>query len=117
MKTWKNNGEYWYCDRRSLWLRIRQWFIWVGGWEGSNGKGWTFWSRSPDPVSILGHRATYYGWGIQVRLKHGYFVLTWRKGNRKAYISADGTPSGAHHWLWNPPQDIRLSTLANEEAE
>jgi hypothetical protein len=97
MKTLKYNGEYWYTDERSLWKRVRQWVIWVGGWEKANGKGWQFTIdygnrkglMNPTPISLFGHAITFYGWGWQIHLwKMGYFVCT-KSG---MYISSDGTP-------------------------
>lgn len=118
MKTWRDNGERWYCDDRSLWKRLRQWAVWVGGWEKANGKGWDLFLRvpgcrprlaSPTPVRIFGGLATYYGWGFQIRLKQGYFVVSWR-GEKGAYISDNGTPSRAHHWLWHPPREVLVAS-------
>lgn len=105
MKTWRFNGENWYCDSRSLWKRCRQWLIWLGGWEKANGAGWDFALSGPAPVSIFGHKATYFGWGLQVELRQGYLVWSWRHGH-KIYISRNGTPDCAHHWLTKPPLEI-----------
>ena len=38
---YKFNGEYWY-KAPTLLKRIRKWFIWIGGWEKANCKGWHF---------------------------------------------------------------------------
>lgn len=116
MLTYRWNGEYWYADRRSLWKRVRQWFVWVGGWEKANGAGWQFripYVGKPDwlwlsaaPVSVFGHRATWYGWGIDVRFGWCSFTWDWRV-ERCAYLSPDGTPGRAFHWLWGTPSEVR----------
>lgn len=106
MNTLRFNGERWYVDRRSLWKRVRTWFVWVGGWEEANGAGWRFripvgsrriW-MTPTPVSFLGHRLTIFGHWFDFRVPGGVLVVNFRE--RHAYISRDGTPSSAHHWLW-----------------
>lgn len=97
MKTLEHNGEYWYIDDRSLWKRCRQWLIWIGGWEKANGKGWKFLIdyghrkglMSPSPISLLGHHITFFGWGWQIKIRSGYY-LVWSKSG--LYISNDGTP-------------------------
>lgn len=118
MKTIKWNGEYWYVDRRSAWLRLRTWLIWVGGWESSPADKphqWRFrteghppprYRLGPTPVSVAGHRVTFFGWGLQVRLRHAYLVWEWNPyrwhGQRwgRCYVSPNGTPRLATHWLW-----------------
>jgi hypothetical protein len=117
MKTIKWNGEFWYVDRRSVWLRLRSWVIWVGGWEDGAAGGGHRWRlhtsgsgknyrMGPTPLSLLGHRVTFLGWGLQIQLRHGYFTWVWHpyrwRGQRwgRGYISRDGTPNHAHHWLW-----------------
>lgn len=119
MKTWKWNGERWYCDTRSPFKRSRQWLIWIGGWEKPNGGGWRVrlnawpggWRRflpksigdSMAPVSLFGHRVTFFGWGLQIK-KRGSRILVFsrcglRKGQpTKIYLSHDGTPSRATTW-------------------
>ena len=107
MKTLRWNGEYWYVDQRSPWRRIRRWCIWVGGWERANGAGWCLripsatgghlW-MSPTPISLAGHRVTIHRHWFQVRIASGHLVVDLRE--RHAYISRDGTPNNAHHWLW-----------------
>ena len=120
MKTWKWNGEKWYCDERSAFKRIRQWAIWIGGWERANGKGWAIrrsrYHTGPlslvrniadamTPVSFLGHRVTWFGWGIQFKpRRYRTKILTisrsgCRKGEpTKIYLSYDGTPFRATTW-------------------
>jgi hypothetical protein len=62
---------------------------------------------SPFPISLLGHRITFYNWGMNIRTSEGYFCITWDKNQgRKCYISYDGTPSNAHIWYWGVPRDI-----------
>lgn len=134
MKTIRHNGEFWYEDKRSLWLRIRKWLFWIGGWEKLNhqtGRSrWepvTRWS-DPFPVSLLGHRFTFFSWGMQVRLPRRYFVWCYRRkpgvaygplGVGYAYLSRDGTPHEAHHWLWGWEKsyewmDIRRALVERE---
>lgn len=87
--------------------RLRQWFIWFGGWETPElcqwDMGWPAWKlrldsgawRSPTPVSILGHRATWYGWGGQARMFGGLLTVSWRPSSSsgwRLYWSPDGTP-------------------------
>ena len=120
MKTMKWNGEHWYCDTRSLWLRLRQWIIWVGGWESGGHDDrphrWKLWIRDypgkpirkePMPISLLNHRITHYGWGTQLRVGRGYLVFVrarpWMGTKPRLYLSTNGTPRGAYHWVfgWN----------------
>jgi hypothetical protein len=96
----------------SLLMRAFRWVVWFGGWERPhlmrwreggprfqfrNQHGW----RSPNPVSILGHTATCYGWGLTIRPPWVRNTLTfhWRR-QRYAYLSPDGTPSSATLWLF-----------------
>lgn len=105
MRTLRFNGERWYVDSRSLWKRLRQWVVWVGGWERANGKGWALSTTngrgrlwlSPTPVSFFGHRLTIYGHWIGAG-RRARLVVNFR--DRYAYLSVDGTPSGAYAWLW-----------------
>lgn len=121
------SGEYWYADRRSLWKRVRQWFIWVGGWEKANGQGWRLriphgkrwlW-MSPTPVSVFGHRATLQNGWIDLRWFRGTrLVLHWRHGDRHAYISRNGTPYDAHCWLFGAPRRVKeLAEAAKAERD
>jgi hypothetical protein len=126
MKTLKWNGEKWWVDARPAHLRLRQWVSWFGGWEtvnrddreypyrhrwqfrypftvaGRGGQQKLAW-RDPFPLSLFGHRLTFFGWGGNCRIP-GHRILTWtyRRGQRqhfRAYISTDGTPRTATHWL------------------
>ena len=121
MGHWRDNGEKQYYDTTSLLKRMRTWLVWVGGWEhpwvrpasprdqgehGSNAviSGTYFSTRYPDgtragptPISLFGHRITFYGWGWQVNFwRHPYQYFVWsgyRKGQpARIYISHDGTP-------------------------
>lgn len=89
---------------RSTVSRARRWLVWVGGWESSALsilRGEPAWrtDRDPFPVSILGHRATFFGASFagtdverhwwQVRVAGGYLVGRWRSW---LYWSPDGTP-------------------------
>lgn len=129
MKTYRNNGEYWYADRRSPFQRARMWLIWFGGWEKANGTGWALRRRrfpgarttvaDPTPVSILGHRLTFFGTWLQVRLPHTYLVLRYRggySGGPYAYLSNDGTPSRAHHWLFGAPREV-IGAVAQHDTD
>lgn len=106
MKTLKWNGEYWYEDHTPLWNRIATWMLWVGGtWP------------DPAPVSIFGHRVTYYGWGLRMRLPGGdLLVMSWcgvdrarwfRSKPESVYISPNGTPDHAHTWFVGAPREVR----------
>lgn len=114
MKIYRWNGEYWYYDRRTWLKRVRQWFLWIGGWEQANGAGWKFRTtrgnhrRSPTPIALFGHRITWYGWGGQIRLRRGWLVFTKRihAEGRRCYISKDGTPSMAVVWYSGAPRDV-----------
>lgn len=75
---------------------IRQWVIWIGGWEIPDLMQWDMgkpaWQigRDPTPVSLLGHRATFYGWGWQVKVASGWLVYAKPYG---LFWSPNGTPS------------------------
>lgn len=124
MRTIHHNGEHWYEDRRSLFKRIRTWFVWFGGWEKANGAGWQLRRDKPmsgfygpTPVAILGHRATFFGDWFQVRLRRVYLVVRLRKGysgGPYAYCSPNGTPSQADTWLFGAPFEVRKA--AKERA-
>jgi len=61
----------------------------------------------PFPMSFLGHRITFYSWGMNLKVKEGYLYLIWSKNEgRKCYISSNGTPWGAHIWYWGTPKEI-----------
>jgi hypothetical protein len=115
MKTYHWNGEYWYECNWSLLHRIRNWIIWIGGWELANGRGWRLFTRSgkkwilcdPTPISLFGHRFTHFGWGWELRTHSGYLTYS-RIGGRKLYSSPDGTPSQATIWYFGVPHEIRI---------
>lgn len=117
MITYRNNGENWYRDSRSIWKRVRQWFIWVGGWELANGSGWKLkhdWGwASPTPISIFGHWATFYSWGTQFRWGRSWLVYSKHSGT---YVSKDGTPSGAHIWITGTPWAIEKQAELNKPS-
>jgi len=112
MVTLKWNGENWYEDRTPLLSRIATWLVWVGGSSLS----------SPTPVSLFGHRATFYGWGAQVRLPGGDLLVVswcgspptdwWRTAPRQVYVSPSGTPDRAHTWLVGAPRDVSEAAAA-----
>lgn len=122
MKTVRFNGEWWYEDRRSLLTRARQWVIRIGGWERPDRTdgayrtrwafranwGWRGW-RDPFPVSLLGHRVTFQSFGVSIRLGGRYLCWSYRRepgrmygplGTGYCYLSRNGTPWAADHWLW-----------------
>lgn len=124
MKTYRYNGEGWYCDERSWLHRIFQWFIWVGGWETFGPikkrpyapKWWQGWYvRSVAPLSLFGHLFTYYGWGCQLKLKTGYLVWSWNRHEHGIYISRDGTPDDAHHWIAGTPHSVFKAVQERQE--
>jgi hypothetical protein len=114
MKTYHKNSETWFFRDWSILHRIRHWFIWVGGWELANGKGWRFSiptdpsgskriKLSPTPISLLGGRITFYsGRWVDIKTKHGWLVIQ----KKYCYISRDGTPSEAHVFYWGAPPGI-----------
>jgi hypothetical protein len=115
MRVYKHNGEHWYADDRSLWKRLRQWVIWLGGWELANGGGWRLRTSGgkvadPFPVSVLGHRLTVYGHWLSAVTPRGYVVVNVRE--RHAYVSTNGTPRGAHTWIWGAPHEVRKAAEA-----
>ena len=93
MRLTRWNGERWYVDNRSIWRHIFEWFVWVGG--------------HPTPVSLFGHRVTFFGWGVQVQIGGGYLVRVTRGGWRGMYWSPDGTPTHATVWFSHAPQEVR----------
>lgn len=92
------------------WKSLRRWFVWFGGWErpelsqwDRGAKAWDFFNtytgkrklNSPTPMSILGHRVTFHGWGVSVRICKGSFVMASDYAHGKPdriYWSPDGTP-------------------------
>lgn len=117
MKTYFNNGENWFVDSRSLWKQLRQWIIWIGGWEMPGGEGWEFrysfgerpW-RTPTPISLFGDFITIYGFGINIQFKRGYLCFH----RNSAYFSPDATPTGATYWLWNTPYDVQRKAAEHQ---
>jgi hypothetical protein len=103
MITYHWNTEYWYRLDASLLRRASRWLIWIGGWELANFGGWRI-RGAPSPVSILGHRVTWFSWGFQVRLRGGYLVWSRREGT--LYFSPSGTPDGATVWIKGTPTDV-----------
>jgi len=132
----KWNGEYWYRDADAMVKRARRWIVWVGGWERPvrsadpngmvvsshvwkpclwrhHGQGVRAFPRnladSLTPVSLFGHRVTFFGWGFQLRPSHRRSIfMVSRSGVRKGkptkvYVSPDGTPSRATLWLRGAP--------------
>jgi hypothetical protein len=105
MKTIRFNGEFWYEDTRSLAKRVAEWIVWVGGWSTFRKFSLGFRLRHLTPVSIVGHRTTFYGHWFDVKTPEGVLVVNLRE--RYAFISRDGTPGRAHLWLYGAPREIR----------
>lgn len=134
MKTIRFNGEEWYEDRRSLPKRIRQWCVKFLGWElpdrtdGAYDTRWQFranWCRfgwrDPFPIVFFGHRISLFDSWIDVRLGWRHFHWGFRRepsvmygpyGIGYAYLSRDGTPHSAHHWLWGAEKSHHYSEIA-----
>ena len=104
MKTIQFNGEYWYEEDRSVVGRIARWVLWPGGWETF--RSWPLRERiKPDkwtPLSLLGHRITFYGWGVQA----WRWTLTFGE-EKQLYRSVNGTPWAADKWLMGAPPQVR----------
>lgn len=97
MKTYEYNGECWYENSDSLLSRAGKWVVWV--------RGRSF--RDPFPVAFVGHRATIYSWGVDVRVGALVYVLKWRRRDWALYGSPDGTPGHAIRWFFGTPEDIQ----------
>ena len=117
MKTyhWNHEENRWYMRDWNLFHHLRHWFVWVGGWEKANGAGWNFFYRgangkrrllSPTPISLFGHRITFYGWGWQIRVGKRWLVASKAGHPLQVYLSPDGTPSGATSWWYGTPHEI-----------
>ena len=111
MKTYHRTDEGWYMQDWSLFHRLRDWFIWVGGWEKANGGGWRIFLKTPSgrlrmpptPVSLFGRRITFHRWWVDIRLRKGWLVVS----KTCAYLSPDATPSAATAWYFGTPPDIK----------
>jgi hypothetical protein len=83
-------------------LRLaRRWLIWFGGWERASTGTWDF-KSGPTPVSLFGHRVTFYGgWWMQFKARAGAVVLfaPWARHRSSsgalAFWSPNGTPGHA----------------------
>lgn len=114
MKTYHQNSEGWYERNWSLLHHIRNWFIWIGGWEKANGKGWELFRNygrgwrlvDPTPIALFGHKFVHFGWGWHIRLSRGYLVWSRCGGQLHVYISPDGTTARATTWFYNAPHEI-----------
>lgn len=102
MRLVRWNGEKWWVDDRPVWRRILRWVAWFGGWEahspklnGASKRPLRKRLRMLTPVSLFGHRITFYGWGWQVRRRGGW----WVKSRNGVYWSPNGTPSEATIWF------------------
>lgn len=114
LAAYRWNGEFWYRDEGLL-RRVVKWIAWFGGWEahspkqpwtGVTGRRWTLRERLRmlTPVSLLGHRITFYGWGVTARNRRG--SLVWTKRDGSLYFSRDGTPDGATIWFRGRPPHV-----------
>lgn len=112
MRTFHHNGEFWYVDVKPMWTRVARWLVWCGGWEalGLIRRGRI---SQPWPLSLLGHRVTFHGRWVDIRLGRSWLVIGWQRGKLRdgnscwhAYISRDATPSSAHCWLHGAPPDV-----------
>lgn len=104
MRTWRHNGERWHESTEPTWRRVLRWLVWLGGWESTRQLPLRLRLKNVTPVSLLGHRVTWYGWGGQIRTPEGWLV--WERRSGQVFVSKDGTPSGAHLWLRNPPREV-----------
>jgi len=121
MSSYRWNGEYWYEDE-GLPRRALKWVAWFGGWQAHSPKrAWSLRRRTLGerlapgmltPVSLFGHRITFFGWGWQVRLRGGYLVRGQEGG---LYFSPDGTPSSATIWFKGAPAHVLAA--AQESAK
>lgn len=96
MKVYRHNGERWYIDDRGIVRRFLNWFC-----------------RAPlgldGPVWFFGERVIFLGWGIELRTKSGYWVLTWPGPNRdlwRLYHSRSATPGDADTWIFGAPREV-----------
>jgi hypothetical protein len=112
MKSWHWNGEFWYSRDWSLLKRLRVWLIWLGGWEQANSSGWKLFGKNvgephyhwidPRPISLFGHRITFFRKWIDVKLPGCYMRI------KKKYISLDhGTPNTTFAYFGEAPKHIK----------
>jgi hypothetical protein len=111
MLTYRWNGERWCRDDMPIWKRVARWVVWLGGWDAHGRLAFRY---GFSPVSVLGHRVTYYGHWADIRTPLGILVVNWR--DKHAYISRDGTPDSAHVWLHGAPGDV-VRACAEADAE
>jgi hypothetical protein len=99
-----------------------KWFVWAGGYIPFTRYRKTKWQlpRFKDfaPLSLLGHRMTFYSWGWQLEIPQGYMVHTYNRRDESSsiYISKDATPDNAHAWLLNPPKSIIVKIEERERS-
>jgi hypothetical protein len=123
MSAHRFNGECWYEDE-GLPRRALKWVAWFGGWEAHSPKReWSLRRRSLrerlkpgmiTPVSLFGHRITFFGWGWQLRLRGGYLV---RGSEGRVYFSPDGTPHSATIWFKGAPEDVEKAAAEAVESK
>lgn len=112
MKTYSFNGEIWYVDARPMWTRIRRWLACVGMRELKNGRLAN--EGEVTPLSLFGHRITFFGHWFQVRTPWGWLVVRFKRTENgkltreveSAYLSNNGTPGCAHTWFVGAPADL-----------
>lgn len=122
MRTYHRNEEGWYERNWSLLHHIRNWVIWIGGWEKANGTGFELFRRNhknrirlkdPTPISLFGHRFTHYGNWWHIKLRRGY--LAWSR--QRIYISPDGTSTNAVAWWRGAPGDVISKSVKPDRQE
>lgn len=123
MNTLHWNGEFWYEDRRPIWKRVQEWLCWIGGWGVYQHMRRLYpdhfgWRSLPDavaPISLLGHRFTWFGWGCNLRVRDGWLVYVRPKGPEgkhygpRLFFSTDGTPPQATVWFKGAPYKVRAA--------
>jgi hypothetical protein len=123
MKLHRWNGERWWVDDKGLLKRIALWVLWPGGWQTFT--TWPLRERVKPhywtPFSLFGHRLTFFGWGVQWRVKGGYCVLSGLNHPERPariYWSPDGTPDRATVWFWRAPKTVQHAAAeAQREAD
>ena len=112
MKAYKFNGVTWYIDDRPLWSRIRRWVACVGLRELKNGG--LSWEGEITPLSLFGHRITFFGHWFQAQTPWGWLIVKFARTEtgrmtrhlEEVFISHNGTPGCAHTWLVGTPPAI-----------
>lgn len=112
--------DAWIKDQRSINRRIKDWFVFVAGWESplSNDrllKNPDGTKRSPLPLVFSGKRVVVTTTGFQVRIKgQGWFVIDIKEG--RVFKSRTGLIEHAWHVYCGPP-DFLLEAFVKLEKE